>query len=351
MSKGQTKTRKDDHLRISIEEDVSFDRLTAGFEQYQFVHQALPEMDMEAISTATTFLGKSLDLPLLISSMTGGTDKAARINQILAEAAQASGIGLGLGSIRPALEDPELMQTFQVRRYAPDSLILVNLGAIQLNYGYGLDECRKAVDMVEADGLILHLNALQEALQPEGQTNFADILSKIEIICGTLEVPVIAKEVGWGLSKTVARQLIDAGVTALDIAGAGGTSWSQVEMYRSRNTIQKEISNAFRDWGIPTALSIQMVREVNADIPLIASGGIENGVEIAKALALGANMTATARTLLRVVNESPQAVLDKLVVLQRQLQIAMFAVGAKDITALRQKSLIPISAYMKPKEL
>jgi len=216
---------------------------------------------------------------------------------------------------------------------------LANLGAVQLNYGYGPEACQRAVDLAQADGLILHLNPLQEALQPEGQTNFADLLPRIEAVCKALGVPVLVKEVGWGLSKTVAQQLIDAGVAALDTAGAGGISWSQVEMYRSRDTVQRDVAAAFRDWGIPTADSIQMVREVDCDIPLIASGGIRNGLELAKALALGADVTALAGALLHAATTSPEALQDKLSTIRRQLQVSMFAIGAANIRALQQTPL------------
>ncbi|MFN3929561.1 MAG: type 2 isopentenyl-diphosphate Delta-isomerase, partial [Thermoflexus sp.] len=222
--------RKADHIRINLEEDVSFGQLTTGFERLRFVHRALPELDLQEVDLSTTFFGKTLKAPLLISSMTGGTEEAGRINRNLAEAAQARGIAMGLGSMRAALERPELLPTFQVRRYAPDILLFANLGAVQLNYGYTVDHCRRAVELVKADALILHLNPLQEALQPEGDTNFAGLLRKIEAVCKALPVPVVVKEVGWGISEEVARLLADAGVAAIDVAGAGGTSWSQVEM-------------------------------------------------------------------------------------------------------------------------
>ena len=193
--------RKSDHIRINLQEDVDFKHVSTGFERYRFVHCALPGFNLEDVDTSTPLLGKRLAAPLLISSMTGGTPEASAINERLAEAAQAAGIGMGLGSQRAAIEDPTLAETFRVRHVAPDILLLANLGAVQLNYGYGLDECRRAVEMVAADALILHLNPLQEALQPEGETRFAGLLPKIETVCRALEVPVIAKEVGWGLSE------------------------------------------------------------------------------------------------------------------------------------------------------
>lgn len=333
-------SRKDDHIRINLQEDVAFDQLTTGLERYRFVHQALPELDLDSLDTTTTFLQRPLAFPLLIASMTGGTPTAGRLNQVLAEGAQAAGIGMGLGSMRAALAHPEVAPTFQVRRYAPDILLLANLGAIQLNYGYGPDECRRAVELVEADGLILHLNALQEALQPEGQGRFAGLLQRIEAVCRALTVPVIVKEVGWGLSEQVARQLVAAGVAALDVAGAGGTSWSQVEMYRAPESVQREVAAAFRDWGLPTAETIRQVRQVTPTLPVVASGGLRNGVELATALALGADVGAMAGPLLRAAAESPEALRDRLEIIRRQFRVTMFAAGAGNVAALRQTPLI-----------
>ncbi len=331
--------RKADHIRISLEEDVSFETLTSGFERYRFVHCALPEISLAAVDTAVVFLGKRLQAPLLISSMTGGTPQGREINRRLARAAQESGIGMGLGSLRAALEDPTLAETYRVRDVAPDILLLANLGAVQLNYGYTVDHCRRAVEMVEADGLILHLNPLQEALQPEGQTDFSDLLRKIEAVCRGLEVPVVVKEVGWGLSADVARRLADAGVAALDVAGAGGTSWSQVEMYRAENGLQRAVAAAFRDWGIPTAEAVREVRRALPHIPIVASGGIWDGIQVAKAIALGATVCGIARPFLLAAAESAEAVAETAAVLITQLRVAMFAVGAPDLASLARAPL------------
>jgi isopentenyl-diphosphate delta-isomerase len=342
MSSHQTGTRKDDHLQINLEEDVTFDQLTTGLEHYRFVHQALPELDFDEVDTRTTFLGRRFSIPLLIASMTGGTKLAGQINQTLAAVAQEVGMGIGLGSMRAALERPDTAWTFQVRKYAPDILLLANLGAVQLNYGYGPDECRRAVDLVEADGLYLHLNPLQEALQPEGDTRFSGLLQRIEAVCKALPVPVIVKEVGWGLSTRAIRLLVDAGVAALDVAGAGGTSWSQVEMHRSENSVQREVAASFRDWGIPTAESLQMAREVAPNIPLIASGGLRTGIDIAKSLALGADIATMAGPMLKAASESQQALRDQIEILSRQLRVTMFAVGASGIPALKQTPMIQV---------
>jgi len=219
-----TAARKADHIRINLEEDVR-SGLTTGLERYHFTHQALPELDLARVETQQALFGKTLRAPLLISSMTGGTEAARLINRTLAAAAQAAGIAMGLGSQRAAIEHPELAHTFQVREVAPDILLFANLGAVQLNYSYGLDEFRRAVEMIQADALVLHLNALQEAVQPEGDSNFSGLLKKIEAVCRALPVPVIGKEVGWGISEQAARQLASAGIAAIDVAGAGGTSW------------------------------------------------------------------------------------------------------------------------------
>jgi isopentenyl-diphosphate delta-isomerase len=194
--------------------------------------------------------------------------------------------------------------------------------------------------MVEADGLILHLNPLQEALQPEGQTDFSDLLRKIEQVCRALDVPVIVKEVGWGISADVARRLADAGVAAVDVAGAGGTSWSQVEMYRAQNDLQRAVAAAFRDWGIPTAEAIRQVRQALPHLPLIASGGIRDGIEVAKAVALGANVCGIARPFLMAAAESTEAVLETATVLITQLRVTMFAAGARDLAALACAPLV-----------
>ncbi|MGB5048887.1 MAG: type 2 isopentenyl-diphosphate Delta-isomerase [Caldilineaceae bacterium] len=331
--------RKADHIRINLEEDVDFHRLSSGFENFHFVHQALPEMDLAEVDTGSTLFGKRLAAPILVSSMTGGTSKAGLINQRLAEAVQERGLALGVGSQRAALEDPAAAASFAVRGYAPDALIFANLGAVQFNYGYGVDECRRAVDMVEADALILHLNPLQEVLQPEGDTNWRGLLPKIESVCRTVGVPVIAKEVGWGISAATARQLMDAGVSAIDVAGAGGTSWSEVEKHRAPNERLRRLAGAFREWGIPTAASLAQVvsaRQAAAShIPIFASGGIRNGQEIAKAVALGADLVGLAGPFLKRVMDSTRAVVEEMEILEAEMRIAMFAAGAIDLAALR----------------
>lgn len=335
----QISERKSDHIRINLEEDVR-SGLTSGLERYYFLHQALPEINLDDIDLSQDLFARHLKAPILISSMTGGTDEAMRINLTLAEAAQETGIAMGLGSQRAAIEHPNLAETFQVRRVAPDILLLANLGAIQLNYGYGVDECRRAVEMCEADALILHLNALQEAVQPEGDTRFLGLLNKIEQVCRSLEVPVIAKEVGWGFSGESARRLANAGVAAIDVAGAGGTSWSQVEMHRAKSATQARLAAAFIDWGIPTADSIQMILEAVPEIIVIASGGLRSGIDIAKCIGLGSRLGGMASPFLKSAAVSLEATIQTIKSYQREIQVCMFAAGIANLDQLRQTKLL-----------
>ncbi len=332
--------RKSEHIRINLEEDVDFKYVSTGFERYRFVHCALPGFSLDDVDTTTRLLGKRLAAPLLISSMTGGTPEARAINRRLAEAAQAAGVGMGLGSQRAAVENPSLADTYYVRDVAPDILLMANLGAVQLNCGYGPEQCRLAVEMAGADALILHLNSLQEALQPEGDTRFAGLLAKIEAVCHALKVPVLVKEVGWGISEHVARQLASAGVAAIDVAGAGGSSWSQVEMHRATSEHEHRVAAAFAEWGIPTAESLAMARRGAPGLPTIASGGIRDGIEVAKAIALGAAACGVAGPFLHAASASAAAVAELVAVLIDQLRVAMFATGARDVPALQRTRLI-----------
>ena len=335
-----TDQRKEDHIRINLEEDVSFKTLTTGLENYFFMHEALPELDLDKIDTQTELFGKTLQRPILISSMTGGTARANDINRVLATAAEEAGIAMGLGSQRAALEDSILAESFRVRRYAPNALIFANIGVVQLNYGYGLAELQRAVDMCEADALILHLNVLQEAVQPEGDRNFSDLYSKIVEICATLPVPVIAKEVGWGISAKTATRLADAGIAAIDVAGAGGTSWSQVEMHRAPNKRLARVAGAFIDWGIPTAASIRYCREATPQLPIIASGGLRNGIDIAKTIALGARVGGIAGDFLKAaVTNDVAKVVELAETITDELRIAMLCAGAANISQLAQTPL------------
>jgi isopentenyl-diphosphate delta-isomerase len=335
--------RKSDHIRINLEEDVR-SGLTTGLEDFRFVHRAVPELNLDDIDLSQTLFGRKLGAPLLISSITGGTDQAAGLNRTLAQAAQQMHIAMGVGSQRAAIEDPELAATYQVRGYAPDILLLANLGAVQLNYGYGIDQCRRAVEMIEADALILHFNALQEAVQPEGNTRFAGLAQKIEAVCKQLSVPVIAKEVGWGFSEPDIRLLAEAGVSAIDVAGAGGTSWSQVEMHRAQNDSQRRLAAAFVDWGIPTAQAIMNVRHAAPQLAIIASGGLRSGVDIAKCIALGARIGGMAGPFLKAAAQSLEAAVLIIEELKREVQVCMFASGAGDLEALHNMELEKASA-------
>jgi len=335
----QTSARKADHIRINLDEDVR-SGLTTGFERYHFTHQAIPELNLADVDLKSEVFNRRLNVPILISSMTGGTDQAGKINRTLAEAAQETRVAMGLGSQRAAIENPELQSTFQVREYAPDILLFANLGAVQLNYGYSIKECQQAVDMIDADALILHLNPLQEAVQPEGDGNFAGLLAKIEDVCQKLSVPVVVKEVGWGFSEENVRQLASAGVSAIDVAGAGGTSWSQVEMHRADDPYQARLAAAFIDWGIPTTQALINVRSSVPGLIAFASGGVRDGIDIAKSIALGASMGGMASPFLKAANDSLETTIATIQLIRKQIQVAMFASGTADIPSLRNTELV-----------
>ena len=330
--------RKADHIQINLEQDVR-SALTTGLEKYHFVHEALPEINLEDVDTSLTLFGKRLEAPVLISSMTGGRPQAGTINQRLAEAAQATRTAMGVGSQRAALEDAKLAKTFQVRKYAPDILLFANLGAVQLNYGYDLDEGRRAVDMIQADALYLHLNALQEAVQEGGDTNFKGLAKKIEGICKKLEVPVIAKEVGWGISERTAKLLANCGCGAIDVAGAGGTSWSQVEMHRARDEFTRQLAATFVGWGIPTADSILNVKKTVPDMTIFASGGLKDGLDVAKCIALGATLGGMAGQFLKAAAVSTEKAVEMMQLTKRQIEVTMFACGAKEVGELETGKL------------
>lgn len=339
-SLGQTQTRKAEHLRICLDEDVQFSQTTNGLERYRFIHCCLPEINRDEINLKTEFLGKQLSYPLLISSMTGGTEFAGTINRRLAEVAQHYNIAMGVGSQRVALEKPQVAPTFAVRSLAPDILLLANLGAVQLNYKYGLDECRRVVDLLQADALILHLNPLQECIQPKGDTNFRDLLDKIEKLCSKISVPVIAKEVGNGISAAMAEKLMNVGISAIDVAGAGGTSWAKVESERAENSLQRRLGMTFADWGLPTAECITSIRAVAPEIPLIASGGLRHGLDIAKAIALGANLAGLALPFLQAAAESEAALYELVEVLIAEMTTVLFCTGTADLEEFKRSEIL-----------
>ncbi len=330
--------RKTDHIKINLEKDIR-SALTTGLEKYHFIHEALPELNLDDIDTGLTLFGKQLDAPILISSMTGGTLQAGTINRRLAEAAQSTRTAMGVGSQRAALEDKSQAKTFQVRKYASDILLFANIGAVQLNYGYGIDHCRRAVDMIQADALYLHLNPLQEAVQHGGDTNFKGLAKKIEGICKKLEVPVIAKEVGWGISERTAKLLSNCGVSAIDVAGAGGTSWSQVEMHRAPDEFTRQLAATFVGWGIPTAESIINTKRAVPGTLIFASGGLKDGLDIAKCIALGATLGGMAGQFLKAAAVSTEKAVEIMKLTKRQIEVAMFATSVGNIEQLRKIKL------------
>ncbi len=332
--------RKADHIKINLEKDVR-STLTTGLENYHFVHEALPELDLKRVDPSLSLFGKRLAAPILISSMTGGTEEAGEINQRLAEAAQEVRVAMGVGSQRAALEHPEQTTTFSItRKVAADILLFANLGAVQLNYEYGIDECRRAVDMIQADALILHLNPLQEAVQDAGDTNFEGLSKKIEGICKKLEVPVIAKEVGWGISERTAKLLADCGVSAIDVAGAGGTSWSQVEMHRAPDEFTRQLAATFVGWGIPTADSILNVKKATPHMTIFASGGLKDGLDIAKSIALGATLGGMAGQFLKAAAVSTEATVEMMQLVKKQIEVTMFAAGVGTLEGLKVGKLV-----------
>lgn len=335
-----TESRKADHLRICIEQDVQCQSVTNGLERYRFTHTCLPELNRTDINLTTTFLGKQLGAPLLISSMTGGTEQAGIINRRLAEVAQHHKIAMGVGSQRVAVEKPQVADTFAVRSLAPDIPLFANLGAVQLNYEYGLEQCLRVVDILEADALILHLNPLQECIQPRGDVNFCGLLDKIEKLCIRLPVPAIAKEVGNGISGEMAQKLINAGIAAIDVAGAGGTSWAKVESERAETAMQRRLGLTFADWGIPTAECIINVRQAAPNIPLIASGGLRHGLEVAKAIALGADLAGLAMPFLRAAADSESTLHALAEVLIAEITTVLFCTGNANLQQLKQSQTL-----------
>ncbi|MEM6452461.1 MAG: type 2 isopentenyl-diphosphate Delta-isomerase [Cyanobacteria bacterium P01_D01_bin.105] len=335
-----TQARKADHIRVCLEEDVQSHRITNGLERYRFTHACLPELNRNDINISSTFLDHAISTPLLISSMTGGTEQAQLINERLAKTAQRFGLAMGVGSQRVAVENPDLTATFAIRKHAPDALLLANLGAVQLNYDYGVSQCQKAIDALEANALILHLNPLQEAVQTEGDVNFKGLFAKIEQLVKILPVPVIAKEVGNGISADMARRLLNIGVAAIDVAGAGGTSWARVESERATDPKQRRLGNTFADWGIPTAECIVQIREMSGSVPLIASGGLRNGLDAAKALALGADLAGLALPFLQAANQSEAALAELCEALIAEIITVLFCTGCADLSELRRRRVL-----------
>lgn len=315
--------------------------MTTGFERVAFLHSALPDLDLDAIDLSVEFLGKRLRAPLLISSMTGGPERAADINRNLAIASGQLGIALAVGSQRVAIEGRDAGGLGkELRQLAPNVPLLGNFGAAQLNKGFGVNEARRAVEMIEADALIIHLNPLQEAVQPEGDRDWRGLIGKIGTLAKKLEVPLVVKEVGAGISGELAKRLLDVGVSAIDVAGAGGTSWAAVEASRITDPSQAAIARAFADWGRPTSEAIVDVRTACPTAFVIGSGGIRDGIDCAKAIRLGANMVGQAAGALAAAVQSPEAVIAHFTIMIEQLRICCFCTGSGDLEALRKAPLI-----------
>jgi isopentenyl-diphosphate Delta-isomerase len=331
----RTASRKDEHLRINVNEDVAAKGIETGFDDWRFVHRALPEIDLDDVELRTHLLGRQVGAPLLVSCMTGGTEHTRVINERLARVAQAHGLAMGLGSCRVLLEQPEVLPTFDVREIAPDVPLLANLGAVQLNLGVGIDECRHLLRALRADALVLHLNPLQEALQTSGNTGFAGLLARIAAVCAGLGAPVIVKEVGWGVADDLVTRLFEAGVAAVDVAGAGGTSWSEVERHRMSDPVRARVAASFAGWGIPTTDALIRARSAAPGRVLIASGGVRSGIDIAKALTLGADSVGIAGPLVRAAAAGDEALDETVTVILEELRLAMFCVGAARVVDLR----------------
>lgn len=339
----ETGKRKEDHIRICLGNKAQAKNATAGFEDIQLVHRALPEVNKEKINLSTTFLGKKFKAPIIVGAMTGGTEQATQINASIAEAVEKLGLGMGVGSQRAAIENRQLEKTYKVaREKAPHAFLIANIGGVQLVHGYGLKEVKKVVEMIDADAIAIHLNALQEAVQPEGQTNFKGVLAKIGEIACALDTPVIVKETGAGISAEDAKALENAGVKAIDVGGVGGTSFAAVEYYRSnkqKDVVQNFLGEAFWDWGIPTAISLIETAQT-VKLPLIASGGVRNGTDIAKALSLNASLASISQPILQTAVKGAKETEEKLSCLIEELRNVMFLIGAEKLNDLTNTPVV-----------
>jgi len=341
MEEGINK-RKTEHIRLCLTDNVEGVNKSTGLEGISFIHNALPEINFADIDTGTRFLDKPLKAPFLVSSMTGGSELAAKINQNLAKAAEEKGWAVALGSTRALLESDTHQESFLIRKYAPSVPLIANIGAVQLNYGYGAEECQRIVELTGADSIVLHFNPLQEAVQDGGDLNFENLLPKIEKVCSAVNVPVGAKEVGFGIDGTIAKKLYDAGVSYIDVAGAGGTSWSQVEKLRSNDPLKKAAAESFNNWGIPTKDCIVSVKSALEDVPVVSSGGMKTGMDAAKALTIGADVIGFARKLLEAATESDKAVIETMDQIELELKMTMFGVGASTLDELKNTKRVSV---------
>ena len=339
----KTRKRKAEHIKICLNQKAQAKQATTGFEDVHFVHKALPEIDKQKIDVSTYVFGHKFNAPLIVGAMTGGTAEAEKINAAIAQAVESLGLGMGVGSQRAALEDIKLVETFAIaRKKAPNAFLIANIGGVQLIHGYGLKEVKKAVEMIDADAVAIHLNSLQEAVQPEGQTNFEGILAKICEIAGELEVPVIVKETGSGIATEEAKKLEAAGVNAIDVGGSGGTSFAAVEYYRTEkeeNGVQRLLGEAFWDWGIPTAASLVETTQT-VKIPVFASGGLRDGSDVAKALALGASLTSVSQPVLQAAVKGAGETEALLSLFVEELRNVMFLVGTEKVEQLTKTPLV-----------
>lgn len=337
------KQRKRDGIEIPLNNDVQAKTTSTYLEYVKLIHNALPELDYDEIDISTTFLKRKFSAPLIIDSMTGGAPEAARINGRLGELAEEYGFAMGLGSQRAGLESKELAETYSIaRKNAPSAFLIANIGGAQLAKGLSIDNIKKIIDMIQADALVIHLNPLQELIQPEGEPKYKGVFSKISEISGALDVPVIVKEVGAGISKEVAVKLEVSGVSAINVAGAGGTSWAGVEKLRaeaSNNDLKIHLGEIFWDWGIPTATSLIEVKKT-VKVPIIASGGLRNGIEMAKCIVLGASMCAMAYPFLLKAAESKEQLSNFADTVIAELKSTMFLIGAMNLSVLKSSRYI-----------
>ena len=342
MSSGDTlSARKLDHIEVCLDGASSqFDRLGEGFDRYRFIHDALPDLRPEDVDLSVEFLGHTLSAPFIVSSMTGGPEKGSTINTNVARAAETLGVAMAVGSQRIAIEDPSTAGSFEVRHVAPKVPLYGNLGAVQLNYGYGLAQAQAAVDMIGADGLFLHLNPAQEAVQDEGDTDFRGLFDKIVELVRAAPFPILIKETGCGVQGALAARLHQAGVAAIDVAGAGGTSWTRVEAKRSRSPNNAAVGEAFANWGMPTTETIRECREAAPDAKLIASGGVRSGLDAAKAIALGGDVVGLAQPVLEAALTDAGAVQDVLERFITELRLACFLTGSRTLADLRRPGVL-----------